>query len=130
MNSAAPGADQVITVNSAAPGADGAITINAAAPGTGGAPSAPGAPPVADAFAFLSPCNINVSPGVTFTLDLMINAGTNTVVGQQSYLTFTNSLLQVVNPALGCGHPVDHRAGGYSATSRSRCKTASTTRTA
>src|SRR4051812_18121918 len=48
-------------------------------PGTGGSK---GVPSTADAFAYLSPCNIVVSQGVTFTLDLLINAGTNQVVGQ------------------------------------------------
>jgi hypothetical protein len=50
----------------------------------------------ADAFAFLSPCNVTVAPGATFTLDLMINGGTNTVGVQQSYLTFSNTLLKVI----------------------------------
>ena len=62
------------------------------------------APLVADAFAFLSPCNIAVTQGTTFTLDLLINGGTNIIAGQQSYLTFTNSLLQVVDP--NTGNPV------------------------
>src|SRR5690349_13797778 len=41
------------------------------------------APLVADAFAFLSPCNIAVTQGTTFTLDLIINGGTNIIAGQQ-----------------------------------------------
>lgn len=71
---------------------------------TGGSKGA--VPSVADAFAHLVPCNIGVTQGTTVTLDLRINAGTNTVAGQQSYLTFTNSILQVVDPNMGCGHPV------------------------
>lgn len=63
------------------------------------------APLPADAFASLSPCNIAVTQGTTFTLDLFINGGSNIIIGQQSYLTFTNSLLQVVDPKAGCGNP-------------------------
>jgi hypothetical protein len=61
------------------------------------------APP--DAFHTLSPCNIQVTQGTTFTLDLLVNAGTNQVVAQQAYLTFTNSLLQVVAPGGTCANP-------------------------
>ena len=61
------------------------------------------APQANDAFAFLSPCNLVVTQGTTFTLDLDINAGTNNVVGQQSYLTFTQGLLQVIQPGFSCG---------------------------
>src|SRR4051812_30731417 len=39
-------------------------------------------PEVADAFAFLSPCNITVTQGTTFTLDLIINGGSNVIAGQ------------------------------------------------
>src|SRR5690242_12569763 len=61
------------------------------------------APAAIDAYAHLVPGAITVTVGASFTLDLYINSGTNTVVGQQSYLTFTNTLLQVVNPAQsGC----------------------------
>ncbi len=74
------------------------------APGAGQGSSA--APAVADAFAYLSPCDFPVTPGSSFTVDLMVNGGTNTVAGQQSYLTFDSSLLQVVSPSLGCGNPV------------------------
>src|SRR4051794_12044616 len=34
------------------------------------------APQAVDAFAFLSPCTLPVTQGQTFTLDLVINAGT------------------------------------------------------
>ena len=58
---------------------------------------------MADAYAYLSPCNVAVTQGMTFTLDLRVNSGTNQVVGQQSYITFTNSLLQVIPPGGTCG---------------------------
>jgi hypothetical protein len=62
----------------------------------------PSDPNVADAFHLLSPCNISVTQGTTFTLDLLVNAGTNQIVSQQAYLTFTNALLQVVSTGGGC----------------------------
>jgi hypothetical protein len=62
--------------------------------------------PLNDAFAYLLPCNITVSTGQTVTLDLTINTGSHVAIAQQSYLTFTNSLLQVVDPNTGCGNPV------------------------
>jgi hypothetical protein len=63
-----------------------------------------------DAFAELRPAGNapqnggTVSPGTKFTLDLWIDAGTNNdVSSQQSYLTFQNSVLQVVSPSgSGC----------------------------
>src|SRR4051812_4178628 len=81
------------------PAAGNVLTLQAPAATT---PSINNQPEAVDAFAFLSPCNIQVTQGVTFTLDLMINAGTNTVTAQQSYLTFTNALLQVITPGFGC----------------------------
>ena len=55
-------------------------------------------------YAHLSPASpLTVTLGSKFTLDLLVNAGTNTVGAQQSYLTFTNSLLQVVDAlSTGC----------------------------
>jgi hypothetical protein len=68
-------------------------------PFTASAPAGPmGAVPLNDAFARLDPCPMSVTIGTKFTIDIRINSGTHTVVGQQSYLTFTNSLLQVVDP--------------------------------
>src|SRR4051794_25843821 len=51
-----------------------------------------------------SPSEITVTVGSRLVLDLYINSGTNTnIATQQSYLTFTNSLLQVVNATqAGC----------------------------
>jgi hypothetical protein len=63
-----------------------------------------GAPDVADAFAHsVPPAVLTATVGTKFTIDVYINGGTNSVVGQQSYLTFTTSLLQVVNASQpGC----------------------------
>jgi hypothetical protein len=50
------------------------------------------------AFAHLSPAlPVTVTLGSRLSLDLMIDAQANIAAGQQSYLTFTNSLLQVVD---------------------------------
>jgi hypothetical protein len=70
----------------------------------GALPGAPGAQPATlDAFAHLVPGEITVTLGTKFSLDLKINTGSNTVRSQQSYLTFPNSQLQVVDPAQsGC----------------------------
>ncbi len=70
----------------------------------GALPIASGDHPTAlDAFAHLVPGEITVTVGTKFTLDLKINDGTNAVIAQQSYLTFTNTLLQVVDTAQsGC----------------------------
>jgi hypothetical protein len=61
-------------------------------------------PSAVDAFAHLAPNPVlTATVGSKFTLDLLINSGTNTIVGQQSYMTFTNSLLQVVSTgSSGC----------------------------
>ncbi len=61
-------------------------------------PVGPQRPQAADAYAHLGTTNIETTPGTKFTVDLGTNSGTNTVVGQQTYMTFTNSLLQVVDP--------------------------------
>src|SRR3954466_371683 len=84
--------------NSAVPGSQ----VHSGA-GLGIALRTPQAPNAADASAYLSACNLNVSPGMTFTLDLRIRSGSNTVAAQQSYLTFTNSLLQVIPLGGSCG---------------------------
>jgi len=55
-------------------------------------------PATLDAYAHLVPGGVvTATVGTSLTLDLYINSGSNIVTGQQSYLTFTNSLLQVVN---------------------------------
>ncbi|MFL5733934.1 MAG: dockerin type I domain-containing protein [Chloroflexia bacterium] len=47
---------------------------------------------------------ITATLGTTFTLDMLINTGTQSAVAHQSYLTFTNSLLQVASASTGaCG---------------------------
>lgn len=72
---------------------------------TGAGPSANNAPNVNDAFLFLQPGTGGSVPapgngdqvgvGDRFVLDLMLNAGSDLeITGHQSYLTFTNSLLQ------------------------------------
>src|SRR5262249_47938878 len=64
----------------------------------------PTTPPAIDAYAHLVPNSVlTATVGAKLTLDLYINSGSNTVVGQQSYITFTNSLLQVVSTGqAGC----------------------------
>ena len=48
-------------------------------------------------FAHFSPAGPQtVAVGVPFTLDLLVNSGSNLASAQQSYLTFTNSILQNV----------------------------------
>lgn len=58
----------------------------------------------ANAYAHFQPSMpLTVTVGSKFTLDLMINGGTNTITAAQNYLTFTNSILQVVDPVqTGC----------------------------
>jgi hypothetical protein len=54
------------------------------------------------AYAHWQPSSpITVSVGTTFTLDLLVNAGPNSIIAQQSYLTFPNALLQNINPNTG-----------------------------
>src|SRR5205823_7217380 len=57
------------------------------------------------AFAHFAPSGpITVTQGTTFTLDLLVNTGTQSAVAHQSYLTFTNSLVQVSAASTGaCG---------------------------
>src|SRR5207248_11380921 len=65
-----------------------------------------------DGFAHLEPVGSaphsggTVASGTKFTLDLKINAGSNPnsngVTAAQSYLTFTNSVFQVVAPTASC----------------------------
>ena len=57
------------------------------------------------AFGHFAPSGpITVTQGTTFTLDLLIDTGTQSAVAHQSYLTFTNSLVQVASAATGaCG---------------------------
>src|SRR5205823_6924973 len=44
-----------------------------------------------------------VLTGQKFTLDLMVNTGGFTITAQQSYLTFTNSIADVVDyPSVSC----------------------------
>jgi hypothetical protein len=58
--------------------------------------------PTTDAFAHLEPSTpITVGVGSRFSLDLLINSGANTVGAQQSYLTFTQPLLQQVQDIPG-----------------------------
>src|SRR5439155_22507320 len=45
---------------------------------------------------------LTVVVGQRFNVDLKINSGTNNVIAQQSYLTFTSSLLQVSAPGTVC----------------------------
>jgi hypothetical protein len=40
---------------------------------------------------------VNIALGTKLTLDLMLNSGSNNVTVNQAYLTFTNSILQVVS---------------------------------
>jgi hypothetical protein len=62
-----------------------------------------------DAFAHFSPYGpLTVSVGSQFTLDLLVNSGSNSVSAAQSYLTFTNSILQnVAVGSPGCGTVTD-----------------------
>src|SRR5947209_5517509 len=58
----------------------------------------PGAPNTLDAFAHFSPTGpLTVVVGSKFTLDLEVNSGSNSVAVAQSYLTFTDSVLQNVD---------------------------------
>ncbi|HEX9991189.1 MAG TPA: S-layer homology domain-containing protein [Chloroflexia bacterium] len=61
-------------------------------------------PAAVNAYAHFMPGPVfTATVGTKFTLDLYVNSGSNTVVGQQSYMTFTNSLLQVVDTSQsGC----------------------------
>jgi hypothetical protein len=43
------------------------------------------------------PGPITILPGGKVVLDLLVNSGTNNVIGAQAYLTFTNNILQVVD---------------------------------
>jgi hypothetical protein len=83
----------------------GPTTRPAQGPRMSGAGNAPNAPLVNDAFMQLVPGTGGSVPappnggsvpvGGRFVLDLMVNAGSHTdVEGQQSYLTFTSSILQ------------------------------------
>ena len=59
-------------------------------------PSATETPFTADAYAHLVPSGpATVVVGQKFTLDLLVNSGSNRIIGNQSYFTFTNALLQV-----------------------------------
>jgi hypothetical protein len=55
-------------------------------------------------YAYFAPSSpLTVTLGTTFTLDLMVHADNYNAAAQQSYLTFTNSLLQVSDAgAAGC----------------------------
>lgn len=58
-----------------------------------------------NAFAHLQPTSpITVAAGSTVTLDLLINGGTHSIRGQQSYMTFPTTLLQ--NILVGSGGTV------------------------
>lgn len=67
------------------------------------APTNTGVPPTntpatGDAFAHFEPAGpMTVQVGSKFVLDLKINSGSSNVNAAQSYMTFTNSLIQVVN---------------------------------
>src|SRR5689334_10840306 len=65
----------------------------------------PNAPHTVDAFAHFEPAGpLTVIVGQQFTLDLMVNSGSNNVGAAQNYLTFTNSVLQnVLVGSVGCG---------------------------
>lgn len=55
--------------------------------------------PTADAYALLQPGGeITVTVGSKLAFDLKVNGGSNSVVAAQSYLTFTQSILQSVVP--------------------------------
>jgi hypothetical protein len=67
-----------------------------------GTPTLTSTPNSNTAYAHFAPAApLTVTVGTTFTLDLMVNAGTHNAAVQQSYLTFTNSLLQVVDASTG-----------------------------
>src|SRR5207253_2268275 len=57
-----------------------------------------------NAFAHLeTPGPITVSLNTKFTLDLKVNSGSNNISAAQSYFTFTNSVLQLVDTGqAGC----------------------------
>lgn len=58
-------------------------------------PTPTNTPFVANAFAHFQPTGpLTVTVGTTFTLNLMVNSGTHNTTVAQSYLTFTNSILQ------------------------------------
>src|SRR4051812_19011294 len=78
------------------------------------APDSPSAPSAADAYVELRPRagapsnGGTVSPGTKFTLDLILHAGSNNnLTVQQSYLTFNNAVLQVVDPNGTTCNPVN-----------------------
>jgi hypothetical protein len=82
------------------------LLYDTTATATGGARPTPPAryPAVADAFAHLVPAGgVTVAVGSTFTLDLYLNSGSHPVISQQSYLTFTQTLWQVVLPGQSAG---------------------------
>jgi hypothetical protein len=61
-------------------------------------PTSTATPFNASAYAFVQPAGpITVTLGSKFTLELRVNSGSNDVVGAQSYMTFTNSVLQHVD---------------------------------
>src|SRR3954453_20623406 len=72
--------------------------------GSSGGGQAPAAPRTIDAYAHFAPAGpLTVLVGSRFTLDLMVNSGSNAVTVAQSYVTFTQSLLQNVDPSMpGC----------------------------
>lgn len=64
----------------------------------------PRRPSTGSAFAHFSPAGpLTIIPGEKFSLDLMVNSGAGRVTVAQSYLTFTNSILQNVETgSAGC----------------------------
>ena len=66
-------------------------------------PTITSTPPNMDAFAYLDPPGpIDLNVGDQFTLDLRVNSGSNNVTAAQSYLTFANTLMQVVQVGSNC----------------------------
>ena len=61
-------------------------------------------PPARDAHAYFQPSGpLTTTLGSKLTLELRVSSGTNLVTAQQSYLTFTSSILQAVDTAqAGC----------------------------
>ncbi|MFL5732753.1 MAG: dockerin type I domain-containing protein, partial [Chloroflexia bacterium] len=67
-------------------------------------PTATNTPFTANAFSYFQPGGpMTLRMSSKFTLDLIVYSGDNTIAAAQNYLTFTNSILQVVNPSqAGC----------------------------